>query len=74
MSSSPASAKSHSASMDLPTQRSAAWKIFLRHPEHLAHAAAFSPAWPGDMASSMFLHADICRPGLLVEIEARFSA
>jgi len=62
------------ASMDLPPQRSAAWKIFLRHPEHLAHAAAaFSAAWPGDMASSMFLHADICRPDLLVEIEARFS-
>ncbi len=60
--------------MDVPAHRRATWKIFLRHPEHLADAvAAFRQAWPGDMATAMFLHADICRADLLVEIEAQLS-
>ena len=63
------------AEMAVPPQRRAAWKVFLRHPEHLAPAvAAFSAAYPDDMASSLFLHADICRADLLVEIEGHLSA
>ena len=62
------------ARMKVPAQRRAAWRVFLRHPEHLATAvAAVSAAWPGDMDSAIFLHADICRADLLVEIEAQFS-
>ena len=63
------------AEMAVPSHRRATWKVFLRHPEHLSQAvAAFSAAYPDDMASSLFLHADICRTDLLVEIEGHLSA
>jgi chorismate lyase/3-hydroxybenzoate synthase len=63
------------ARMEVPAGRRATWKIFLRDPAHLdAASTAFTAAWPDDAASAMYLHADICRPDLLVEIEAIFSA
>lgn len=62
------------AHMEVPARRCASWKIFLRHPEHLGDAAAaFREAYPGDMATAMFLHAEICRADLLVEIEGQLS-
>lgn len=60
--------------MKVPAQRKAAWKVFLRHPQDLAHAeTAFALAFPQDAATAMFLHAEICRADLLVEIEGRLS-
>jgi chorismate lyase / 3-hydroxybenzoate synthase len=62
------------AHMDIPATRCAAWKIFLRHPEHLAASlAAMQRAYPQDADRMMFLQADICRADLLVEIEAAFT-
>ena len=62
------------AHMEVPARRRASWKIFLRHAEHLADAeAAFRHACPHDMATTMFLRAEICRADLLVEIEGQLS-
>lgn len=61
------------AHMEIPASRHAGWKIFLRDPAHLAASqAAMQRAYPQDIASMIFLQADICRADLLVEIEGIF--
>lgn len=61
------------AHMDIPANRRAGWKIFLRDPTHLtACQAAMHRVYPQDVASMIFLQADICRADLIVEIEGLF--
>ena len=57
--------------MALPEEVAASWKIFLRHAHDLPTArAAFAAAFPAFAGSAMFVLADICRSGLLIEVEA----
>ena len=57
--------------MGLPEQVAASWKIFLRHARDLAVArTAFETAFPSFAGEAMFVLADICRSGLLLEAEA----
>jgi chorismate lyase/3-hydroxybenzoate synthase len=61
--------------MSLPQKHDSAWKVFVRHESDIATCREmFAAAYPDAAANTMFLHADICRSGLLVEIEAVFSA
>lgn len=62
------------AHMGVPAEATARWKVFLRHSRDLAACRkAFSAAYPDDIPSTIFLHADICRSSLLVEVEGTFS-
>lgn len=46
------------------------WQVYLRHPEHLGAAQAFVAARLAHPQDSVtYLHADLCRAELLVEIE-----
>ena len=57
--------------MGLPEEVAAAWKIFLRHARDLPAArTAFETAFPSFAREAMFVQADICRSGLLLEAEA----
>ena len=57
--------------MGLPEKVAASWKIFLRHAHDLPAArAAFETAFPTYAGDAMFVLADICRSGLLLEVEA----
>jgi chorismate lyase / 3-hydroxybenzoate synthase len=60
--------------MSLPAGVERSWKVFVRNSADIPEVRAqFSAAYPADAGSVMFLHADICRSSLLVEIEAVFS-
>ncbi len=57
--------------MGLPEEMAASWKIFLRHARDLPAArTAFERAFPSFAGEAMFVQADICRSGLLLEVEA----
>lgn len=57
--------------MGLPEEVAASWKIFLRHARDLPAARkAFETAFPSFAGEAMFVLADICRSGLLLEVEA----
>lgn len=61
--------------MGVPDGAAARWKVFLRHPRDLAACEkAFTAAYPQDQATTIYLHADICRASLLVEVEGTFSS
>ena len=61
--------------MALPADVQSAWKVFVRNAGDLAECrAAFEKAYPHAIERTMFLHADICRSELLVEIEAVYSS
>ena len=61
--------------MALPANVQSEWKVFVRHATDIAACrAAFEKAYPHAMERTMFLHADICRSELLVEIEAVYSS
>jgi chorismate lyase / 3-hydroxybenzoate synthase len=45
-------------------------RVYLRHPEHLERARAALQADLSNLASAVFLRADVCRSELLLEIEA----
>lgn len=47
-----------------------AYKVYVRHPDHLPAIADELCAALGDAAAVTYLHADVCRRDLLVEIEA----
>jgi len=47
-----------------------AYKVYMRNPEHLSTIAAELRAAVGHRATVTYLHADVCRRDLLVEIEA----
>lgn len=60
--------------MALPAGVQRSWKVFVRNVTDIAEIRAlFTAAYPDDAGSAMFLHADICRSSLLVEIEGVFS-
>jgi enamine deaminase RidA (YjgF/YER057c/UK114 family) len=50
-----------------------AYKVYVRKPEHLSTIAAEFRAAVGYRATVTYLHADVCRRDLLVEIEAASS-
>jgi len=50
-----------------------AYKVYVRNPEHLPTIAAELRAAVGHRATVTYLHADVCRRELLVEIEAATS-
>ena len=57
--------------MGFPEAVAASWKIFLRRARDLPAArAAFETAFPTFAGEPMFVLADICRSGLLIEAEA----
>jgi chorismate lyase/3-hydroxybenzoate synthase len=57
--------------MGLTEEVAASWKIFLRHARDLPAARrAFGTAFPSFTGEAMFVQADICRSGLLLEVEA----
>ena len=57
--------------MGLPEEGAVSWKIFLRHARDLPAARrAFETAFPSFAGEAMFVQADICRSGLLLEVEA----
>ena len=59
--------------MQVPRGAAGQWKIFLRHAADLeVSAAAFAAAFPEAAGQAMFLQAEICRRGLLLEVEATF--
>jgi chorismate lyase/3-hydroxybenzoate synthase len=59
--------------MAVPTERHAAWKVFLRDRRDLAVCRQrLAEVFPTEVAQMMFLEADICRRDLLLEIEAVF--
>jgi chorismate lyase/3-hydroxybenzoate synthase len=61
--------------MGLPPEAAASWKIFLRHAGDLPVVkAAFEKSFPAFAQNAMFVLADICRSGLLLEIEANCHA
>ncbi len=47
-----------------------AYKVYVRHPEHLATVRRELAQFIGGPVSAVFLQADVCRADLLVEIEA----
>lgn len=51
-----------------------AFKIYLRAPDYFAKTEAALNAAFGPRSQRLYLHADICRPDLLVEIEAFYQA
>lgn len=60
--------------MSLPSGVERSWKVFVRHASDIAKVRElFNAAYPADADHAMFLHADICRSSLLVEIEGVFS-
>lgn len=59
--------------MELPPQRTATWKVFLRDRADLAVCQQrLATIYPSDVQTMMFVEADICRSDLLLEIEAVF--
>ncbi len=61
--------------MQLPSDLPGCWKVFLRHGSDLEPArAALEKVWPSSSHEWLYLCADICRSGLLVEIEAVFDS
>lgn len=57
-----------------PLQRCQALRVYLRHPEHLAPARAQLNAVFGGCCEVRYLHGDICRRELLVELEGVFAS
>ncbi len=61
--------------MGVPPDLPGRWKVFLRHAGDLEVARALiEKAWPSAAHQWLYLQADICRPELLVEIEAIFDS
>jgi enamine deaminase RidA (YjgF/YER057c/UK114 family) len=61
--------------MGVPPDLPGCWKVFLRHAEDLdAARSLIEMAWPSSAHQWLYLRADICRPDLLVEIEALFDS
>lgn len=61
------------ANMAVDPAASGDWKVFLRHPEDLPECrAAMQARYPASIGHTIFLHADICRADLLLEVEAAF--
>lgn len=59
--------------MAVPTQRTAAWKVFLRDRQDLAVCRQrLGEVYPGEVDQMLFVEADICRSDLLLEIEGHF--
>ena len=49
-------------------------KIYLRHPEYLEHARRYIEDRLGDDVPVIYLHGDICRSDLLLEVEGLYSS
>ena len=59
--------------MNVPLQRYAAWKIFLRDRKYLsACKKRLNEIYPDEIEQMVFVETDICRSDLLLEIEAFF--
>ena len=61
--------------MALPAGVESRWKVFVRNAADVEQCKRlFAEARPAAMLDTMFLHADICRSSLLLEIEAVYSS
>ena len=49
-------------------------KVYLRHPEYLDHAKHYVSDRLGDETPVVYLHGDICRNDLLLEVEGLYSS
>jgi hypothetical protein len=61
--------------MALPADVESRWKVFVRNAADVEQCMRlFAEAKPAAVRDAMFLHADICRSSLLLEIEAVYSS